>query len=347
MNKANGRGKVSMTRRERVEAALAKQEVDRLPVSVWMHFSEFDQDPRSLAECTVDFNEKYDYDFIKMMPFGAYSTPDWGAKLNIFCDKYKEVVISAPGIGCIEDYCRMEPLPPTYGTWGKQLQLTRYMSKMIKGDTPFIQTIFSPTTTLRKLAGTRLIQDMKEAPEAVHQALAVVTQTTIDFIKANIDAGVSGFFFATQCATLDYMSVEMHAEFCKSYDLQAINSFKDLTYFNVLHIHGMNVMFDVVKNYPVHCLNWHDRQTQPSFAEARKLSDKAFLGGIWESPTIVNGALQYDSFLTRSTPDEIKAHVRETIDMTDGKGILIGPGCVADPRAPEESLKAVREAVER
>ena len=70
----------AMTRKERIQAALLKKEVDRLPVSVWMHFSEFDQDPRSLAETMVSFNEKFDYDFIKMMPFGAYSTPDWGAK---------------------------------------------------------------------------------------------------------------------------------------------------------------------------------------------------------------------------------------------------------------------------
>ena len=57
-----------MTREERVRAAVEGREPDRVPVSVWMHISDKDQDSRSLAEAMVEFNEKYDYDFIKMMP---------------------------------------------------------------------------------------------------------------------------------------------------------------------------------------------------------------------------------------------------------------------------------------
>ena len=43
----------------------------------------------------------------------------------------------------------------------------------------------------------------------------------------------------------------------------------------------------------------------------------------------------------------IKAHVKEAIDMVGGKGLIVGPGCVADPRSSEENLHAVRAAVER
>ena len=32
-----------------------------------MHLSAFDQEPISLAEAEVDFTEKYDFDYIKMM----------------------------------------------------------------------------------------------------------------------------------------------------------------------------------------------------------------------------------------------------------------------------------------
>jgi len=336
-----------MTREERIKAALQGKEVDRQPVSVWMHFSEFDQDPRSLAEHMVSFNEQFDYDFIKMVPFGAYSTPDWGAKVTIYCDKYKEPVVSAPGISSIEDYYGIKALPPIQGTWGKQLQLAQYTGKLVKKNTPFIQTIFAPTTTLRKLAGKRLIQDMEQEPEAVHNALVEITKTTIDFIKACVDAGVSGFFLATQCAATDYMSAEQHAEFCKPYDLQVINSYKDATYFNVLHIHGNNIMFDIVKNYPVNCLNWHDRFIDGlDFAKARTMSDKAFLGGIKDAPEIVDGVLKYDSFITRSTPAQIKEHIKQAIDMLGGKGLIVSPGCVADPRVSDENLHAVRQAVE-
>ena len=56
-----------MNREERVRAALAGKEVDRVPVAAWMHLSAFDQDPISLAEEEVDLTEKYDFDYIKMM----------------------------------------------------------------------------------------------------------------------------------------------------------------------------------------------------------------------------------------------------------------------------------------
>ena len=56
-----------MYREERVRAALAGKEVDRVPVAAQMHLSAFDQDPISLAEAEVDLTEKYDFDYIKMM----------------------------------------------------------------------------------------------------------------------------------------------------------------------------------------------------------------------------------------------------------------------------------------
>ena len=160
-----------MNREERIRAVISGQEPDRIPVSVWMHLSKYDQDPRSLAEAMVEFNETYDFDFIKMMPFGAYTIPDWGAKLDIYCDKYKEVEIAAPGIVVPEDYKGLKVLEPTHGTWGKTLQLAQYMSKYVKPNTPYIQTIFSPATTLKKLAGARMIGDLVACPELVHEAL--------------------------------------------------------------------------------------------------------------------------------------------------------------------------------
>lgn len=47
-----------MNREERVRAALAGKEVDRVPVAAWMRLSAFDQDPISLTEAEVDLTEK-------------------------------------------------------------------------------------------------------------------------------------------------------------------------------------------------------------------------------------------------------------------------------------------------
>lgn len=341
------KGDLFMTREERVKAALKGEAVDRVPVSVWMHFSEHDQDPRALAETQTAFNEEYDYDFIKMMPFGTYSVQDWGAQIKIYCDKYKEPIVAKTAVDKIEDYKRIQALPAYYGTWGKQVQFAQHMARMIKPHTPFIQTLFSPATTLRKLVGERMFTDMKENPEYVTEALQNITETTIHFVKANIEIGVSGFFLASQCASYDLFNEEEYKKFVMPYDLEVMKSYCDKTYFNVVHMHGENIMFDIInENYPCNCLNWHDRHTKPDFKEARTKSDKCFLGGIQEVPFFVNGVLTYDSIMQRSTPEQIETHIKEAIALSGTNKLILGPGCVTDPKTSDANLRAVRKAVE-
>lgn len=334
-----------MNRIERIKAALNLNEVDRVPASIWMHFSEVDQDPRMLAEKQVEFNEKYDFDFIKLMPFGLYATQDWGNMIKVYCDKYREPIIARPAIENIEDWEKIDVLNGTYGTWGKQLQLAQHVSKLVKNKTPFVQTIFSPLTTAKKLAGDRIIADLKENPCLMHDVLQVITDTTKNFIRENLNAGVSGFFLATQCASYDFMTDEEYKDFGVKYDLQLLDIYKNKTYFNIVHIHGDNIMFDTIEKYPINCINWHDRHTAPGFSEARKISNKCFLGGIQEVPYFVDGVLNYDSIMQRSTPGEIINHVNEAISSVEGKGLIVGPGCVTDPKTSEENLYAVRDAI--
>lgn len=334
-----------MTRVERIKAALYSQEVDRVPVDVWQHFSVEDQDPRSLAERQVAYTKKFDYDFIKLMPFGLYGVQDYGAKIKIFNQIEQPPIVEDGGIHDISDWGRLEVLPAYYGTYGKQIQMVQYVNKLTKGELPYIQTVFSPLTNARKLAGDRILTDMKENPVLFKQALQVLTDTTINFIKANIEAGVSGFFFAPQCATTNFMTEEEYKEFGVPYDLQVINAYKDVTWFNVAHIHGDNGMFDLIEKYPVQCLSWHDRWGEPSLQEARTRTNKAFLAGIREIPYFRNGKKIRESLLVDGSIPEVKLHVFEALDQVDGKGILIGPGCVASQFSTDSNLHAVRSAV--
>lgn len=325
-----------MTKKERVRAALVFEEIDRVPVSIWRHFSRRDQDPRSLADTQVEAMRQFDFDFIKLMPFGLYSVQDWGCKIKISCASNEPPVVEEYGIKSLEDWKTLQELPAHYGTWGKQVQLASHVSELLKReDVPFIQTIFSPLTTARKLAGDRLFQDIKENREVIHQALQVIANTTINFVKANIDVGVSGFFFATQCASYDLMTDQEHDEFGRPYDLQVFDHFKDQTFFNVLHIHGKNIMFNKLLDYPFNCLSWHDRWVYPTLGEARKLTDKCLMGGINENDV-----------LARKNPKDIRQHVMEAANDAGDKGFILGPGCVADPRTPAVNYYAARLAVE-
>ncbi|KQL37631.1 uroporphyrinogen decarboxylase family protein [Psychrobacillus sp. FJAT-21963] len=335
-----------MNKFERLKAALNFEEVDQMPVNLWMHLSAVDQNPKSLALAQVEYARKYDFDFIKLMPFGLYCVEDWGVEVEYYSQVNKPPVVKKYAIEKVEDWANLEVLPPIYGTYGKQLQLTKYVAAEVKNEIPFVQTIFSPLTVARKLGGDRLILDMKENPDLVKAALEIITETTINFVKANIDIGIDGFFFATQCATTDFMTKEEYEEFGVPYDLKVIESYNDKTFFNIVHMHGNNIMFETISKYPVNCLNWHDRWSSPSIAEARKLTDKCILGGIREVPYYdKNNNFIKNSLLLDGTIPEIEEHILEAISEADGKGIILGPGCVASQNIPEKNIYAVRRSV--
>ncbi|HWR23719.1 MAG TPA: uroporphyrinogen decarboxylase family protein [Feifaniaceae bacterium] len=336
-----------MNKTERIKAALRGEAVDRVPVNLWMHFSTVDQDPRSLAETQAAFAKKYDFDFIKLMPFGLYGVQDYGAKVKIFNQVNLPPIVDDYGVHSISDWGDIGPLPAHYGTYGKQVQLARYALKLANKNLPVIQTIFSPLTTARKLAGDRILLDMKEDPKLFKQALQAITETTVNFVKANLEEGIDGFFFATQCANHDFLTVEEYREFGEYFDVQVINAYRDRTYFNVAHIHGDNGMFELIANYPVNCINWHDRWSSPTLSEARTLTKKCLLGGIREVPYYdASGNRIRGSLLNDGTVEEVEQHVREAVSAVGGRGLILGPGCVADQKVPEKSLYALRRAVE-
>lgn len=326
-----------MTKTERIQAALAKQDVDRIPLSIWFHMPDVDQDPVALAEKTVDISRRYDFDFIKMMPFGNYSVQDYGLSVKFFCTETQPALEREFAIKTPKDWLRLEPLPAIYGTYGKQLQFTQHLNRLLNGeDFPYLQTIFTPLSSAFKLAGKRLFTDLKEHPVEVHHALRAIAETTCNFCKANIEAGVAGFFLASKCATYDFMTDNEYSEFGVPYDLEVINSYVNQTYFNIIHIHGENTMFKRLIEYPVNCINWHDRWTNPSMAEARKLTEKCFLGGINE----------------RRFKDELRGvsleeHLKEAITSAGARGLMLGPGCVAQLPVPEENFAVAREAVNK
>ncbi|GGL51746.1 uroporphyrinogen decarboxylase family protein [Sporolactobacillus putidus] len=334
-----------MNRFERIKAALNFEDVDRIPVNLWMHFSAYDQNPKLLAEKQVAYARKYDFDFIKLAPFGLYGVEDWGVEIEYFNKINRPPAVKQYAIESIDDWTRLEVLPAIYGTYGKQLQLSQHVAKLSKGEFPFVQTIFSPLTTAHKLAGDRLFLDIRENPAIIKQALDIITETTINFVKANIEAGVSGFFFATKSATRDLFTETEYKEFGVPYDLKVIHSYNKQTFFNIAHIHGPNNLFHLIAAYPVNCLNWHDRWVSPSLAEARKITDKCLLGGIREVPYFdEHNRIIRKSLLVDGSVNEVENHVREAIREVDGKGLILGPGCVADQEASEKNIYAVRRA---
>ena len=76
------------------------------------------------------------------------------------------------------------------------------------------------------------------------------------------------------------MSEKEYREFGRPYDQRILEALPDDWWLNVAHLHGNAPMFDVVCNYPIQVLNWHDRETVPDLAAGKLKFPKAVSGGI-------------------------------------------------------------------
>lgn len=328
---------MQMSKRERILSAIMKQEPDRVPFGMWYHIPHVDQDAVEMAETQIRMAEDYGLDFIKMMPFGNYQAADYGLSCTYYCTKTQAVTERKFAIDNVDEWGDIRALPGTFGNHGKVLLAAQQIARQQKAqglDIPFVQTIFSPLTIARKLAGDRVFDDMREHPALIHHALAEITKTCISFAQENINAGVSGFFFASQCSSYDLMTEEEYQSFGAFYDRQILQAIQSGTWFNIVHIHGENTMFDLLADYPVQCVNWHDRWVAPDLAEARRRTDKCLMGGINEN------------WLQKANAAEIEAHIAQAISLAGRKGLIVAPGCCASMFTPQENFFACRHALD-
>jgi uroporphyrinogen decarboxylase len=153
-------------------------------------------------------------------------------------------------------------------------------------------------------------------PETVETALSKVASTMADFVRAALERGCAGVFFATQESSVSRMEVATYQRFGQVYDEIVLDAAKS-GWFNVIHMHGENVMFDQLCEYPVTALNWHIGETGPL------LSD--YVANPQRKPVV--GGLQRMA-LTHGDLSTVRADIRAAMQATGGRGLLFGPGCV-------------------
>jgi uroporphyrinogen decarboxylase len=323
-----------VTKRERVAAAIAGRPVDRPPVSFWRHVPEVDHRPAGLAEAMLAFHRRWDLDLIKLMSSGVYCVEDWGCRVAYRGAPSGAKECTAHAVQSPADWERLRPLDPGAGALGRELEALRLVVRDRDDDAPVLHTLFSPLTIARKLAGDRLAGDLATAPTAVGAALAVIEATVLRYAAAAREAGADGFFLASQAAGRERAGpglFERHEGPALGRLAAALRATGGIT---VLHLHGRDVFWDACAALPVDVVNWHDRVTAPSLAEARARRPGALAAGLSEGET-----------LRRGGPAAAAAEARDAIAQTGGRGHLLTPGCVLPLDVPDAALAAVVAAV--
>ncbi len=323
-----------MHKRERLHAAIHQQKVDRPPIALWRHFPGDDLDPEKHARRAIEFQKQYDFDFVKVTPAASYVAEMYGGELTDAGNREGTRNHARRVINDWRDWKKIEPIPNDHPVIQRERETIRRIRAELGKDVPILQTLFSPLSCARTLAGDRLIQDMREHPGEVMHALQHLGTTMERFAHASIDAGADALFLASQVASRDVLTAEESRAFGQQYNLALINELRGHVDFVLLHIHGENIYYEHLFKYPVQIINWHDRKTAPTLRQGKALFHGAVAGGIDEW-----GVLQ-------TTPEAIRAQVQDAIQQTDGIGLLVAAGCVIPLDTSDENIRAARQAVE-
>ena len=321
-----------MSRRERIQAAINRQPVDRVPYAVWRHFPAVDRSPAGLAQATLRFHDHYGSDFLKITPHGGYAVEAWG------CVEGEEVLpdghraCASCAVKTADDWKKIRPLDPVSAEgYGQQIEtIVRMGFDRRIGDAPVMPTIFSPLSLAKKLSGTRLPADLEEHPTLVRDALEAITDTLVRFVDLALTEGMSGIFYSIQAASRSAHTEEVYAEFGEPYDRRILDSIGTRSILTIIHCHGDALMFDRLAKLPGHAWNWDDRRTPPTLGEGRAKVPGAVIGGLDQWATLRDG-----------TPEAAVAQVKDAIAQTGGTGLIVGTGCVLAMNTPDENVSAV------
>ncbi len=145
---------------------------------------------------------------------------------------------------------------------------------------PFLMTVILALSQAKHMAGNDLVlAHLRRHPDLLHQALNVITETTIRSIEAAKATGISGIYYAIQHANYALLNREEYLAFGRPYDLRILEAAADL-WCTIIHLHGDQVMFDLVAAYPVPFLNWHDRDSAVSLPDGLAQFRGAASGGV-------------------------------------------------------------------
>ena len=321
------------SKRKRLEAVMAGEPVDRPPVALWRHWPGDDQDATALAAAHLKWQADYDWDLLKIGPASSYSVVDWGV-----VDRWEGHIegtraTTRYAVAAPSDWEALRPSDPGRGMLATQIEALGHVGRALRGEVPFIATIFSPLSMAKHLAGNEVaLSHMRQYPDAFHRGLDTLTESIIAFIDAARATGIAGIYYAVQHAVYPLLSRDEFAAFGRPYDQRVLAAAAGL-WCNVVHLHGTRVMFDLVADYPAPLLNWHDRETGISLRQGLDAFPGAASGGVAQWT------------MHRDGPADLLAEVADARAQTGDRRLLLGTGCVIMATTPLRNIRALREAV--
>jgi uroporphyrinogen decarboxylase len=200
-------GRAALSPKERVDRALAGQDVDQPPFTFWHHFGL--KTVEAHAARTLEFHRLYRTDLVKVMSDFPYPKP---------AGKWYEVKVNP------------NPFPD-------QIRALELIRNGLQGNAYMIETVFNPWNVAQKLSSKEEVLRLKqEKPQALIDALDAITQSEVAHAKRALAAGASGVLFSIANANSQELSLADYEKFSRPFDQRFLEGISGAR-LNFMHLH--------------------------------------------------------------------------------------------------------------
>jgi uroporphyrinogen decarboxylase len=312
---------MSMTKRERFEAALKGAPVDRPPATAWVHFATDYLPADVFARRAGRWFRDLDWDICKIVNDYRYPLPE-GME-----------TIDSP-----DDLLRIaeQALSMDHPAFTQQPRAVRLLREALGPDVPILDTDFDPFQQVMRRVGYEKAPIVFAHEREAGIMLEAVCKVMCDYMRVMREAGCDAMFFSINGAIVPPkprgVDDRTFRTFMRPYDIRMLEAMAGMA--RILHIHGAGLDVSRVMDYPCEAVSVSDRLPgNPSVRALRAMTPRCLMGGVNEV-----------AIAERSTP-AIRAEVRDAVAQNGGvRNFIVSPGCTIPTQTPTVALRAVLEA---
>lgn len=332
-----------MTSKQRVEAVLNLQAVDRVPVVPIIHtglarmqgvpLGKYFTDAQTMADVIVRGARELGLDGVQLTMGVAGEVEALGA------------VVEQPADGAplikqhpLKDMARLDALRKMDPTGGRMPMYHDAVARVVKeigGETFVISTLRGPLNITSQLRGVEdALIDMIDNPQGLEAVLDFATDVAIACSRVSLQVGAHGLMFGEATCSPNFISPTMYRQFVHPRHVRLVAALRQMGWKHVgLHVCG-NIV-PIIDDLIATGANMLDIDYQvPAGKAIAKAAGRVAL----------RGNLDPVAVFFRSKPNEVADRVRALLPQVAGGHWIISSGCDIPPGTPRENLVACMDA---
>lgn len=338
-----------MTPRQRFQAALDQQSVDRVPI-LYQHLGaashlqkatgivtkEGFEDPEKFAKLSMEAYRQFGFDNV-MGGWGdiLIESQAHGVKWRFTDPRFYPRVERYVAMDRVGSLRPVDPMQDQ--NWSVMLKGARIMMERIGHEVAVVGCLNSPMViAMETISMENLMLTTLQDPTLAHYLLRTVTESSIAYLEHIRKMGLEEVFIENGSAGGEMVSLQMYEEFDRKYLAEALECCTQLGLRSIVHNCSASPYYESEATLEPTAL--HLNLTAVDVPEMfSKLKGR----------TCVIAGIDQMTLLFKRTPQEVEAEVMRVMELWgDDDGFIMGPGCELPYKTPMDNLVRFKRSVE-